>query len=361
MDHAPLSVADCAAALADTVLAPRAEQVDIDGAIPNSHFQALAEADLFGILGPTEAGGSDVSARTARRTMANIAGGCGSTFFVWAQHHGVVRSLRSSSNDALRSELLQPLCGGDQIAGVAFAHARRVGPPPLRATCVDGGWRLDGFAPWTTSWGIAHRFAIAAETDDGRLVWAMVSAAFTAGIEPQPLPLPVLAPTGTVALQIDGCHVDDGNVIAVMDADAWRAMDRRTASIGSPAVLGVADRAIRLLSGAARSPSDAAVDTGRALQAELDDRWADDDELLPRVLDFEEDDIVVASAHRARCLELGQRSTTAFLAASGGGGMDLRHAAQRLAREALFYVIQAQTNDGRTGTLEHQRRSSRTS
>jgi alkylation response protein AidB-like acyl-CoA dehydrogenase len=265
----------------------------------------------------------------------------------------VVRTLRSSSNAAVRDALLASLCAGDQVAGVAFAHARRVGSPPLRASRVDGGWRLDGFAPWTTSWGIAQQFAIAAETEDGWLVWSMIPADSTEGIEPQPLRLPVLAATGTVALRLEHCRVADRNVVAIMDADEWRAADRRTASIGQTAVLGVADRAIRLLGDAVRSPSDPAFNTAALLRTELDARWTDDDALLPRVLEFDDDDIVAASTHRAACLELGQRSTTALLAASGGGGMDLRHPAQRLARETMFYVIQAQTNDGRTGTLTH--------
>jgi len=61
--------------------------------------------------------------------------------------------------------------------------------------------------------------------------------------------------------------------------------------------------------------------------------------------------IAAASDHRAACLHLARRATSAFLAASGGGGMDLSHPAQRLMREADFYVIQAQTADGRAATL----------
>ena len=353
MDQASLSFEDRAAALADSVLAPAAQQVDLDAKIPTSHFDALAGAGLFGMLGPVDAGGADVSALVARKVFAHIAGGCGSTFFVWAQHHGVVRTLRSSPNTAVRDTLLAALCAGDQIAGVAFAHARRLGPPPLRACRVDGGWQLDGFAPWTTSWGIAQHFAIAAETEDGQLVWSMIAADSTAGIEPHPLRLPVLAATGTVALGVDRCRVTDSNVVAIMDANAWRAADRRTASIGQTAVLGAADRAIRLLADAARTPTDPALEVAARLRAELDERWIDDEALLPSVLAFDDDDIVAASTHRAACLDLGQRSTTALLAATGGGGMDLAHPAQRLARETMFYVIQAQTNDGRTGTLTH--------
>ena len=50
-------------------------------------------------------------------------------------------------------------------------------------------------------------------------------------------------------------------------------------------------------------------------------------------------------------LDLGRRATAALLASVGGSSMDLAHPAQRLARESLFYVVQAQTSDGRTATL----------
>ncbi|MEM9747297.1 MAG: acyl-CoA dehydrogenase, partial [Actinomycetota bacterium] len=58
-----------------------------------------------------------------------------------------------------------------------------------------------------------------------------------------------------------------------------------------------------------------------------------------------------AADHRARCLDVARRSTTALLAAVGGGGMSLTHPAQRLARETEFYVIQGQSADGRAATL----------
>ena len=66
------------------------------------------------------------------------------------------------------SSYLAPLCAGQVIAGVAFAHARRIGPAAVRATRVAGGWQFDGFAPWTTSWGIAQQFVIVGESDGRR-------------------------------------------------------------------------------------------------------------------------------------------------------------------------------------------------
>src|SRR6056297_3412790 len=233
------------------------------------------------------------------------------------------------------------------------------GSPAVRATRCDGGWRLDGHAPWATSWGIAERFSVSAVTDDDptdrRLVRVMVPGHDVPGLTATPLHLPVFASTGTMALDVDGLEVFDADVVDVQPLATWRAGDRASASVGQPAVLGVADRAIRLLSD--RSDADARSAAER-LRVELDAAWDRDDELLPAFptlaqLDPGDADDVIAAAsdHRAACLHLARRATSAFLAASGGGGMDLSHPAQRLMREADFYVIQAQTADGRAATL----------
>jgi alkylation response protein AidB-like acyl-CoA dehydrogenase len=337
------SVLDRALAVADSVLFPRAQDVDRGWAPIGDGLTALAGAGLFGIAGPVSHGGTDLGPNESRRVLAAVGSGCGATFFVWVQHHGVVRQLRASANTNLADPLLAPLCAGTSVAGVAFAHVRRHGPPAILATRTDGGWRLDGHAPWATSWGIASWFCVAAESADGELVWSMIPGDAPAGVIPTPLGLPVFASTGTVELAFDGCVVTESSVVAVEDADRWRQADRRRTAVGQPAVMGVADRAIRLLDDIG---DDDATGAAMRLREELDRRWADDVALTDG-----EGDVAAASEHRAACLGLASRATTALLAASGGRGMALDHPAQRLAREATFYVIQAQTADGRAATL----------
>jgi alkylation response protein AidB-like acyl-CoA dehydrogenase len=338
------AVVDRAQSVADDALFPVAQDVDRGLRPLDGGLRALADAGLFGIAGPASRGGADLDAATARRTIAAVGSGCGATFFVWVQHHGVVRTLRTSPNGALVDELLAPMCAGDVIAGVAFAHLRRPGPPAIRAERLgERGWRLDGFAPWATSWGIADWFAVAAASDDGEVVWVRVPGHDVTGLTARPLALPVFAHTGTVALDFDSFVADEAEILAVVDLDEWRRNDRSHAAPGQPAVLGVADRAIRLLEARADTES---LDTAGRLRQQLEQRWRVDDEVVAAP-----DSIGEASAHRAACLDLAQRATTALLAASGGGGMDLAHPAQRLAREADFYVIQAQTADGRSATL----------
>jgi hypothetical protein len=337
--------------VADEVLFPIAQGVDRSDRIPERNLAALADAGLFGLVGPATHGGLDLDARSARRAMAAVGSGCGATFFVWVQHHGVVRALRSSSNEALVEAHLADLCAGRVLAGTAFAHVRRTGPPAISATRVDDGWRLDGHAPWATSWGVADWFSVAAESADGELVWSLVPGAGAHGVTATALALPVFRATATVALRFDGCVVSDDHVIAVESAEQWRQSDRLHASLGQPAVLGVAERARRLL---ADERDDDAARAADELAVELGVRWGIDDDLLGAlggVGDDVNDVIAAASDHRAACLDLARRSTTALLAAVGGRGMDLSHPAQRLAREADFYVIQAQTTDGRAATL----------
>ncbi len=168
--------------VADTVLFPRAQDVDQGTTDLSGGLTALADAGLFGIAGPLSHGGSDLGRQDVRRVIAAVASGCGATFFVWVQHHGVIGTLRSSPNSELVDTLLAPMCAGELVAGVAFAHVRRAGPPAVRATRLDdGAWQLDGHAPWVTSWGIADWFCVAAESADGSLVWSMIPATDTSG------------------------------------------------------------------------------------------------------------------------------------------------------------------------------------
>jgi alkylation response protein AidB-like acyl-CoA dehydrogenase len=333
--------------VADTVLFPRAQDVDQGTTDLSGGLTALAEAGLFGIAGPLSHGGSDLDRQDVRHVIAAVASGCGATFFVWVQHHGVIGTLRSSPNSELVGTLLAPMCAGELVAGVAFAHVRRSGPPAVRASRLDdGAWQLDGHAPWVTSWGIADWFCVAAESADGSLVWSMIPATDTAGIVATPLALAVLTATGTVALNFESCRIPREHVVVVEDATSWRAADRRRSSVGQTAALGVTGRAVSLLD--ERSDDADVAEAADRLRRELDATWSRDAELVASLGDG---DIAVASDHRAACLDLARRSTTALLAATGGRGMDRGHPAQRLAREADFYVIQAQTVDGRAATL----------
>jgi hypothetical protein len=228
----------------------------------------------------------------------------------------------------------------------AFAHARRT-PSPVTATRVDGGWRFDGEAPWLTSWGLIDVFTIAGATDDGRLVWALLPAVATASVCPsEPLDLSVMAATGTVRLRVDGLLVADADVVAVQDLDAWRVADAVNAARLNPSVLGVMDTAHAML-------RDLDKDCADTLRLDLG-ACAKRNEEVARANETGASDAGVEALAEARAwaLVLCRRITTALLAAAGGSAMERSHPAQRLCREAAFYVVQAQSEAGRAAMLK---------
>lgn len=347
------------AEMADTLLWPAAQAVDRASSIPRGHFDALADLRLFSMAVPSELGGLGLSSPELRAVLGEVGGGCGATGFVFAQHHGVVGALVRTSNEGLQERWLGRLRDG-ALAGIVFAHVRRQGPPALRATRGVDGWRIDGRAPWATSWGMAEAFAVAAVSDDGQLVWGLIEGHQADGlIAEEPMSLSVLEATATVRLEFDGLHLPDDDVLRVDDLAAWRQNDRRAAASPSPLCLGIGRRTLSVL--AEVDPVVAAASTGRWMDtvARTEEMFAKADRVAAAIagqtagVSTEGVDEVIAELAAARAdviLEV-QRLTNTLLAASGGRGMEVGHPAQLLARQALFYVVQAQNADGRAATL----------
>ena len=331
--------------LADDLLAPTAETTDQASVVPAERLHALAAADLYGLSGPVEAGGSSAPAAISRLVYEALAGACGVTFFVWVQHHAPVRMLAASGNRELRERWLPALCRGDVLGGVAFAYLRRPGRPAVSARPAAGGWMVDGEAPWVTSWGLAGLCAVAARAGDEVVLFALAADPPPPAVSASPpLRLAAMAASATVRLKLDGLFVPAGDIITTLPFAQWQARDRLATARPHPAPLGVASRAVRLLSEATEHAAVA------ALAAELDACRQH-----AYGLEADEDDGAALTAMvrgRAWGLDLALRAASALVAATGGGAMALTHPGQRLVREAAFYSIQAQTLEVRQATLE---------
>jgi alkylation response protein AidB-like acyl-CoA dehydrogenase len=358
------AAADRARSIADEVLFPSAQATDPAALLPRSRLDVLRDAGLNGLQGPLDvAGGLGADHVSARPIVEAVAGGCGATAFVWAQHHGAVRRCAGGDGPA-RDTWLPRLCDGSVTAGIGFAYLRRRGPAAVRATVAEPGWRLDGEAPWITGWGLADVFVIMARADDGRVVTVMVDRPYervelAAG---SPHRLAAMGSTGTVTLRIDGLVMPPESVIGVQTAEAWSLRDRVGSALPPAAPLGIADRALRLLDGVPGGVERALPDVTEAITSlleALERRRHATDEASRAVIaaDAAGEPVALDSAidrgvrERDLGLSLARRATDALMAASGGGAMALSHPAQRLSREATFYLIQAQTGSLRAATL----------
>src|SRR3954447_10678399 len=167
---------EAARQLGDELLRPDAERVDLEG-VPRSHLDALGAAGLMAA--------SDLPPSAMREVTELLAAADASTWFVWTQHHTPVRTVRRGSSRELADRLLPPLLAGTMLAGVAYTHLRRPGPPAVAARPGRDGWRLDGEIAWLTSWRLADLFCVGAQvagTDhEDRVVWMLLPLRDTEG------------------------------------------------------------------------------------------------------------------------------------------------------------------------------------
>lgn len=340
------------AALARDLLEPQAAAVDA-GQVPRSHLDALAEAGVFGLHAPGP-DGEAVPGPVTRRVQELLAGADASTWFVQVQHHSPVRQLAAlvEAGDRRWCGRLAELATGRSIGGISYSHLRRWPDRPVTATGLPGGgWRLDGTAPWYTGWELNDLALVAGASTDGRFVFGLVPAREGAGLHAsQPLRLAALQATRTVALRLDGLVLEPDDVVEVLPAADWAVQDARPTVNVNPAWFGIALRALELLAEAGRRPGESAAgEAAERLGAAL---------LAVRAEAYRLFDQVHPDAETARRLELRARAqqlmvdvTTALVLSGAGRSMAAGAPAQRLAREAMFMLVQAQTAPARAGAL----------
>jgi alkylation response protein AidB-like acyl-CoA dehydrogenase len=310
------SVTRLAEEIAERLLFPAALSTDAANLVPRAHLDALAEAGLFGVVGPPQHGGLGTDLPAFCGVVEALASGCLSTTFVWIQHHTPVRAIASSENAALQQEWLPRLCVGRTRAGIALGGLR-AGPSQIEARRAEGGWLLDGDVPYITGWGLIDVLFVAARTagPEPRAVTVLVPAEASGALTVEPLRLLATNSSGTVTAKLRGLFVPDECVVGV---DAYRSpppYDGGGRPNGSLS-LGVTNRCRRLI-----GPS--------ALDAELDARR--------RQLD-EAGEETMAEA-RAAAAELALRAAGALVVAQGSTSLLPDRHAQRLLREAAFLQV----------------------
>ncbi|MFF4586425.1 acyl-CoA dehydrogenase family protein [Streptomyces sp. NPDC001388] len=336
---APHPLVTRARRLADDLLAPHAEQVD-QGEVPAGHLSEIRRSGLLGLHAPTRYGGSAAPGAVVRETAEILAGACCSTWFVQTQHHTPVLTL-ARSEGPLRERLLGALASGELLSGVAYAHLRAYPRVPVRATRERGGWRFDGRVPWYTGWGLNDVMLLAGVTDADEALFAFAEAREQPGLRASaPMRLAALTAARTVSLDLDGLWLPAEAVVLRSPHDRWAATDRLRTVNASPAVFGVAEAALAL----------ADEDTAGRLRARL----AEVRERAYALIDAAEPDERPGErlALRTRAHELMRAATTAAVVTGGGRSMLLTNKAQRLAREALFLLVQGQTAESRSAHLE---------
>ncbi|MEU7415458.1 acyl-CoA dehydrogenase family protein [Streptomyces antibioticus] len=336
---APHPLVTRARRLADDLLAPHAEEVDRTR-VPESHLREIRRSGLLGLNAPVAYGGTAVPAAVFRETAEILAGACCSTWFVQTQHHTPVQTV-AGSDGPVRERLLHRLASGELLSGVAYAHLRAAPRRPVRVTRDGTGWRFDGTVPWYTGWGLNDVLLLAGVTDEDEALFAVTEARDQPGLRASaPMRLAALTAARTVSLELDGLRLPEEAVALHTPLARWAAADRLKTVNANPAVFGVAEAALGLVD------DDRAAALRDRLARVRGDAYALADEAAP------DEHLADRLALRTQAYEVLQAATTAAVVTGGGRTMLLSHRAQRLAREALFLMVQGQTRESRRSHLD---------
>lgn len=326
--------------IADTVLFPTALEVDCTGRVPDSHWETLAEAGLYGLAAPVAVGGPGLDLPQIIEILETMAGGCLATAFTWVQHHGMLAALAASTNDALRDEVLPGAITGRIRGGVAYAGAVPV-PPRMRAKHVSGGWQLSGHAPFVSGWGIIDVIQMSAgDVESGDIVAGLVRAEAQPGITTvTSQPLFVVDASQTVALEVDGLFIPDDRIVSRVSRAEFMANQNFGSRLNATLPIGLVRRCVRLLADAGQSAAAAALrGDADAIRIRLDAGLGDAAALLQA---------------RADGCALATRAACALVAAVGGPALLRTAHAQLLARSALFTLVAASRPELKRSLINH--------
>jgi alkylation response protein AidB-like acyl-CoA dehydrogenase len=336
----------------DMLLFNAADADDPAIGVQRSMLRCLAAQGLYSVAAPVADGGLGHDERALCEVEEVLAGADAATWFVLTQHRSP-QALTAGSSYPAADEYRSALAHGDELGGIAIAHVRRPGPPAVRAEPDGaGGWRFTGRSEWCTGWGLVDLVLIAAVcTSSGEVVFALLPAHERRGLRASaPYSLAVMGGTRTVGLEFSGMAVTGDEVAAVVDVEEWRRRDAGTVVDTKPATLGLLRRVL-----------DETVRTGheRDRPAALEEAAALADVACPLrerayELRFSDDrDRFVAErlSLRGRIAELTVRAAAGLVAARGGSAMLASSPEQRWSREAMFMLVQAQTDDVRSAQL----------
>lgn len=349
---APLGPDAVLAAVRDVARGPLArvvEAIDREGYYPRAELQQLAALGAMSAHLDAPAGRGDY--RLALRAMAEVSRVCGATgFMVWCQAvYGLY--LQASGNPALTGEALMALARGDALGGTAMSNPMKsyaqIEGLLLKATPVEGGYRVNGSLPWVSNLGADHACGALAGVvnEQGEVVREVMFRlrCDAPGVELRDCPsFSAMEGTGTYALRVK---------------DLFIGADDTIADPARPFIARIRGAFVLLQCGMAVGVTQGAIDTmwavedqlghvnqfledrPAALQAELDALTARVMALADTPFDGSVDffiDVLDARAHGA---ELALRAAQSALLHQGARGYLMSSEVQRRVRESHFVAI----------------------
>ncbi|HWL94679.1 MAG TPA: acyl-CoA dehydrogenase family protein [Phycisphaerae bacterium] len=329
-----------------------ATHYDVTGLWPELSLQFLTQAGAWTWIVPREYGGLGLDPLSQIAAYEAAAAGCMSCALILTQRDGACEFIASSENQAARAALLPRLARHELMASIGISHlttSRQGAKPALTASAEGNAYRLNGFIPWVTAAPMCDGIVTAGVLNDGGqlLVWLPLKAEGVL-IDP-PMRLMALQSSQTCEVHCRNVRINAEHVLRGPLDDALRRRSPVKSLIVSATGIGLAGALVRDMTAHAG-------DTKGPLRELLDDAIARYEGTRTRVMSFaadlaQPDSNIPKLEIRVAVNDLLMRLALAAITFGKGTGFIRQRDTQRLAREALFFLVWSAPEDVRSKTL----------
>jgi alkylation response protein AidB-like acyl-CoA dehydrogenase len=312
--------------------------LDRSEAWPAEQLRLCGEAGVFAWFVPRAYGGQEWSDVDITRGYLCLSAASLTTTFIITQRTGATQRIVGSDNETVKARWLEGLVSGRLFATVGISHLttsrRHLAKPVLGAQAVDGGYVLDGYAPWVTGALHAQVIVTGAALDDGRQI-LLALPTDAPGVEiPDSPRLVGLSASHTTEVRLHCARVDNEWLLAGPAENVMRiGIGAGTGGLQtSTLAVGLTSAAIDYL----ERESLARTDLARPAAELRREHEAIETDLLTMAAG---ENSCTNDELRARANSLVLRAAQAAIAAAKGTGYVVGHPAGRWCREALFFLV----------------------
>lgn len=334
-------------------LARLATHYDVIGQWPEKSLKHLSAAHAWKWVIPKAYGGLEFDPRSLLRAYEAVAAGCMSSLLILTQRDGACEFIAACENEDLKRELLPKLARHKIMTSVGISQlttSHRTSRPALSARADGKNFRLRGFMPWVTSAERCQIVVTGAVLRDGRQILAVLPTDLPGVIVDPPMKLMALESSLTTEIHCKDVLLERRYVL---QGPAERVLASRSTVkplVVAVAGVGHAGAMIRVIMEGASKTSGPLTEHAHELAARFE-------AVRERVLKFADsllrpDAEVPHTELRVAVNDLLMRLCVAVLTYAKGSGLLRQRDAQRLVREAMFFIVWSAPESVRTGTLE---------
>lgn len=328
-------------------LQSHAQQADVDVDWPLHSWNVVKQNEVLRWAIPVEYGGLGLSSLEQLKRNEALTTACLTVTFILSQREAAVRQLLKGPLH-LQQRYLPGLATGQEMLTVGLSQlttSRQHGKPALAATLLgDGSYQLDGMIPWVTAADQSTAIVGGATLPDDLQFLFVIPTTRPGMTIDAPMTLTALAGSRTTAVRFDRVTLQADELLTVPTEQVLGKSGGGGLETSNLAI-GLAQAALDLLRPEAATRVEVA-STLTGMDAELT-------KLRERlhqscVAPVREEVLQL----RSDCTLFVLRATQAALLLTKGAGFIAPHPAQRLARQALFFLVWSCPRPASQGVLE---------